>query len=110
MRSRLGRDAKSCTRLNPLRAPIRYLKRILEILSLAHDLTVDELHDAHHTCRLPFMGNRLFRHQNQTIGKLVRYFLLRKCSNAIATHAASTVVYRAENSWHGAGYLLAYSI
>jgi hypothetical protein len=54
-------NAPSRDALNPVAPSGRRLERIREILCTVHDLTVAELHDAHCVCRLPLVGDGVFR-------------------------------------------------
>jgi hypothetical protein len=46
--------------LDPLAPQVRSLERVREILCLAHDLPVAELHNAHRVCWSPLLGDDVF--------------------------------------------------
>src|SRR5208282_2283264 len=65
--SRLG--AASRDLLNPLAPPGGRLEGIREILCLAHDLSVAELHNTHGVCWSPLVRDGVFRDPEFTVSE-----------------------------------------
>ena len=63
-------NAASSDPLNPLAPPGRRLEGIPEILSLVHDVTVAELHNAHCVCWSPLVGDCVFRDPEVTLSEI----------------------------------------